>query len=464
MQTTQKSGVEHLRHVIERMNIIARTTPDDADTLTGHLKALYTDFFGANFDNFDVLKVRQAAPELLAGLQGAQQALRAAVAGWQQHGLMARPVQTALRNLFRVSRYAHDIVGEIAHGHPRLEDGETTAPGFTGPPGFLEISPAFADRPLDLEPGDVILERGMANNSAAIARIGDVDSQFSHVAVVAAGEHGEPVIVESLIEEGAVITPLKKALTHNLGRAVVLRYRDPYLARRASELIRDHIRRFDGDTAPRILYDFSMECRNYNELFCANLVRMAYSMATTADVQLPTFPTQLDAGSREFLDQIGVTAAETFAPGDMELESDFDVVAEWRDYRITSELRLKDMVMTKIFEWMELYGYRFQPDTKINIAANVGRFLSHMPDWVQEITRQWGGKVPPNMTDSAIAAVAMLHETGELLYERLKPLEEASIARHGRQLHPREVLLQLDRWREEMGDEIGYLRLPEATS
>ncbi|MEZ5855036.1 MAG: hypothetical protein R3D67_09965 [Hyphomicrobiaceae bacterium] len=67
-------------------------------------------------------------------------------------------------------------------------------------------------------------------------------------------------------------------------------------------------------------------------------------------------------------------------------------------------------------------------------------------------------KVPPNMSASAIGAVAMLHETAEQLYRRLKKLEDASIARHGRQLHPREVLELLDSWQKEMGDRIGYLR------
>ncbi len=193
-------------------------------------------------------------------------------------------------DLFRVARYARDIVGEIAHGHPRLGEGETTAVGFTGPDGYLELNPRFSASPFRFEPGDVILERGMAHNSAAIARIGDVDSQFSHVAMVARGDRGEPVIVEALIEEGSVVTPVHKALSHNLGRAVLFRHRDADLALRASDLVRDHIRRHQ---APRILYDFSMQPDGYKQLFCAKLVRLAFAMASTADVLLPSFPTKL---------------------------------------------------------------------------------------------------------------------------------------------------------------------------
>ena len=64
--------------------------------------------------------------------------------------------------------------------------------------------------------------------------------------------------------------------------------------------------------------------------------------------------------NRDFVDRIGVTAKETFAPADIELEPDFDLVAEWQDYRVTSRLRLQDLLMDKLFLWMDEYDYRFQ--------------------------------------------------------------------------------------------------------
>jgi hypothetical protein len=72
-------------------------------------------------------------------------------------------------------------------------------------------------------------------------------------------------------------------------------------------------------------------------------------------------------------------------------------------------------------------------------------------------TRFTGARVPPNMTTSAIGAVAMLHATGEKLYARLKELEDKSIRDTGRQLHPRQVLQHLEAMRGGMGRKIGYL-------
>ena len=51
--------------------------------------------------------------------------------------------------------------------------------------------------------------RGMHHNSAAIARIGDVDSQFSHLAIVHTDDGGKQWVVEALIEEGSVIHSLE---------------------------------------------------------------------------------------------------------------------------------------------------------------------------------------------------------------------------------------------------------------
>ena len=62
--------------------------------------------------------------------------------------------------------------------------------------------------------------RGMHHNSAAIARIGDVDSQFSHLAIVHTDESGKHWVVEALIEDGVGDQP---AVLHARARPRALR-------------------------------------------------------------------------------------------------------------------------------------------------------------------------------------------------------------------------------------------------
>lgn len=458
-------GVAHLRRVLEAANGLAMAEPRSEEELAQGLEAVYRELFEVDFSGYDLGELKREAPELLEEMRAVKLALRARIPFWAERGLMGRRTQPALRGVFRIIRYGRDIIGEIRHGHPRLGRREKTEMGFAGPEGFLEVSPQFAAEPFALKPGDVVLQRGMVHNSAAIARIGDVDSQFSHVAIVARNARGELVMVEAVIEDGAIVSPIEAALRHGLGRAVLFRHRDGELAERAAELIHEHVLARDGRRRPRVLYDFSMALGDYRLMFCAELVRLAYAMASTAEVVLPSYPTRLDMQNRDFIQRIGVSAIETFAPGDLELEPAFDIVAEWRDYRVTSELRLKDMIMTKLFEWMEKEGLKFRPTLWIRTIARLGRISSHLPHWLQEITRRWIGKVPPNMTAEAIAAVAMLHKTAERFYKHLRQREDAAIQRAGRPLHPREVLDDIEQQKavlEAAGRPLGYLRRPSA--
>src|SRR5262249_4209212 len=155
---------------------------------------------------------------------------------------MGEGAALAIRNAMRILRYTADIVGEVASGYPRLTSGERTYPAFDGPAGWTQMHPARADgERVTLRSGDVLLVRGQLHNSAAIARIGDVDSQFSHVGIVHVDADGQRWMVEALIEEGSTLTPLARALGHGLGRAVLFRHRNAELARRAAAFIADHV-------------------------------------------------------------------------------------------------------------------------------------------------------------------------------------------------------------------------------
>jgi hypothetical protein len=450
-------GLCELFDILDRAAVLSEREPADERDLLVRLGETYQGLFLADFARYDVAEVRARAAQLGQIIFSLYLGLRGSIPAWQRRGLMTRPVQAVLRDVFRAARYARDLVGEIGLGHPRLGRHEATHAAFSGPEAYLEINHELGYDRVEPRPGDVVLQRGMVHNSAAIARIGDVDSQFSHIAIVACDPAGELVMVEALIEEGAVITPIEAALRHGLGRAILLRHRDAELAAHAAEMIRAAIMRADGKAGPRILYDFTMELAGYRELYCAKLVRLAYSMASTGACRLPTYATRLDMLNRDFIRRIGVTATETFAPGDLELEPDFDIVAEWRDFRVTSELRLKDMIMVKLFEWMELGSYRFQPTLLVELIGLFGTFSARLPAGVQKLTSRLAGKVPPNMSARAVGAVAMLHWTAEELFKELRREEDESIRTSGRQLHPRLVLSRLEEMRQARGRRIGYL-------
>ncbi|MGE0204030.1 MAG: YiiX/YebB-like N1pC/P60 family cysteine hydrolase [Hyphomicrobiaceae bacterium] len=448
---------EHLRERFDQIARFALRPVSSANELARSLADTYRAIFSVHLDHYDAADVARMAPDLMRRMFELRVALRSRIDEWRHAGFMSRDVERALRDVFRAARYAGDMLGELSIGFEKHVDGDPMPRAFAG----LEHQTFFAadagGQPFAFRSGDVMLVRGLHHNSAAIARIGDVDTQFSHLSMIYVDQAGKAFVVESLIEEGAIINTLDYALEHGLGRAVVYRHKDAALAARAAELIHAHVTKSRNGEAPHIYYDFTMVPSGYKELFCSKLVRLAFEMASEGAVVLPSYPTRFDMRNRDFIDRIGVKAIETFAPGDIELEPAFDLVAEWQDYRVTSRLRLQDLIMTKLFAWMEEHDYRFKEDMLVRVVGLFGRLASHLSERVKTFIADVVPKVPDNMTRRTIAAVAMLHRTAQPLLDELTMAETSRIRDTGRPLHAKDVFAHLERRRSELGRTIGYL-------
>ena len=197
----------------EARKIAERSFETHLDLEAG-LKAIYHLVHDNDPGDVDRDEIRAAAPRLLHELFAIRMALRDRIGEWQSGGLLLRPAEIALRDTFRVMRYASDILGEVASDNARLAPAEQSRRAFTGTDWNTLVHPAYdTGHNIPFRSGDVLLVRGSAHNSAAIARIGDVDTQFSHVALIYIDPEGKHWIVEALIEEGAVIKPLEEVLT-----------------------------------------------------------------------------------------------------------------------------------------------------------------------------------------------------------------------------------------------------------
>jgi hypothetical protein len=429
-----------------------------ADELANSLRQIYDVVFNVDLSRYDAAAVRGQAPGLMKAIFLARIRLRDRIADWHQRGLMTPTAVRWLRDVFRVSRYGGDMLGEIRIGNTRLGPHEKTLRAFTGTDFNTFVNPVFdAGKNLPFRSGDLLLVRGRHHNSAAIARIGDVDSQFSHIAMIYVDPAGEHWALEALIEDGAVVTKLADLLAHDLGRAVLYRHKDAALAMRAAEIIHERVLATTTGKARHIPYDFSMRLRGRRRWFCSKLIYLAFKDASGGKIKLPAFRTKFDMKNRDFLRRIGVKAKETFAPHDIDIDPSFDVVAEWQDYRVTSDLRAQDMIMTKFFAWMDAYGYKFKEDFLVKLIAVFGRLSSYFSSRIKNMISSVVPKVPSNMSRSCVAAIVMLHKTAEQVLASLRELEESTIKMTGRPLHPREMLAQLERLRDVSGGRIGYL-------
>lgn len=433
-----------------------------AAQLEEQLQKIYAEVFNVDFARYDLRRLREAAPALLDDFYDLRLDLRGRIAGWRSKGFITPKAEKLLRDVFRALRYATDLVGELMIGFRQRKPGRSRRVAFAKRTRGTLFHPTLRGASFaEFKSGDIVVVRGTIHNSAAIARIGDVDSQFSHAALIYVDPKGRQHVVEALIEAGATINNLHSALSHDLGRAVVFRHKDPELAQRAAEQIYHHVRRSRGLFSRRIPYDFSMELAGYDKLFCSKLIRQAFDEASDGAQILPMFASRFEKGSRDFLDRIGVTAKVSFAPADLELEPGFEAIAEWRDFERTSHIRLQDFVMVKLFEWMEEKGYTFKEPPALHLISRLGRASAYIPWPLSSVLALVAPPVPMNMKRSTISAIAMLHYTAEPLFKQLQTLERKSVFERGYPLHPREVFAYLESVRENSPERVGYLWAPK---
>jgi len=295
----------------------------------------------------------------------------------------------------------------------------------------------------DLKSGDVILSRGNAFSSAAIARIGTNDFQFSHLSFVYKNPaEEETYTTEAHIEIGSVVAPLLDHVSGKNAREVVFRYHDGEVSHQASKYIHDRVLARQK-TKKTIEYDFSMDYKDDERLFCSEIISSGFKHVLKDADYFPMFKSKFSVGIIPFLNTIGVPATkenistlDTFAPGDIQFDPRFELVAEWRNPKKMEENRLKDFILTKIFERMEAESYKIDPTFKMDAQAKTLWVLRRLP-----IVKKFvAAKFPLNMSPSQLELFMALDKLGDAIY---KEVEKASLE-YDRPMTAKEIYAVLD--------------------
>lgn len=298
------------------------------------------------------------------------------------------------------------------------------------------LNPKYKD--FQFKSGDVIIVRTSSFVSAVISRIGDEDGQFSHTALLYVDDRGEKKIIESLNSKGVVIVPFDEWRKNDRhARILLLRYRDEKLAKNAMQKLFDRIQLRWKSKDP-ILYDFKITPRS-DEFYCSELAQYAYRLA--GENRLPSFPTSFYAFSNHtFLDDLTIEASQAFAPSDMEVEPLFDLVAEWRDYDITKDVRMEDVIQTKVLNWMSNRHYYLRRTLKSSLGATIG-----------VIGRRYFGlnrsNSPINMPYSFVESIIKVHDVNKVLERYLRKKEQEYFEKHQHSMDYLAMMNELERFR-----------------
>lgn len=299
---------------------------------------------------------------------------------------------------------------------------------------------------LDLRPGDLLLTRGVTFLSAMISRLGDA-SQFSHVVYVGNDpKDGQLKTIESYVGKGVDFYDMDFALKNENARILILRPRDSQLAQASSTKIAQLVR--DRITAKRkIKYDYKLDFDDRATLSCAEVSDYAIELGSGGAVRIPEHRSQL-TGSLDLLENLGVKPGPTYAPGDMEVDSRFEIIGEFRDLGISRDSRQKDAILSSLVKWMDDHGYELRRNFKARMT---------LPIWIVRRTFLWplvkrafqlpdfSKEVPVRM----LRTMSMMNDIGEVMLNVVKQADAEYEKKTGLPMNYHQLVHVLEQFRED---------------
>lgn len=422
------------------------------------LNDIYSTINSLKVSDFDKANVHQNFYEIIKVLFDFRIEIRKSFQAEYFRNKVSQECAFEHRKLFRSMRVIEDFIGMVGVGvirAPAAADGgkkeekEDFYRVFKGKKeNFMwnKDYPQTDDLKYTPQSGDVLLSRGSATVSAAIARITEEDSNFSHIGMV----YIDPVTkkvetIEAHIEYGTLVADISEYSDMKV-RSLVFRFNDPKntkeenakIAHEAAKKVREQMlsyqKKYKYSKYANVCYDFSMNVdnpiviepsddpKNRKCLFCSEVVSLGFSLVQNGKYKVPTYFSPITPKNRKFIEDIGVNVTKTFAPADIEIDPYFDLVLEWRDYiRVHKSHRL-DAVLTAVYDWMDSYKYQFFVPKNIGTKTDFGYVARRLP--IFDILTGVKDKFPLNMTKGGINAMQMIDLSANALNNLLVDKEE----------------------------------------
>ncbi len=372
--------------------------------------------------------------------------LHKSIKAWHQIGKLDAACYNACRDSFRIMRSIEDHLGEWLLVNDENQNSKLQSRAWQGafPHTLVRDALQKFDIAAQLRSGDVLISRGNAFTSAAISRLGDTSSQFSHMAMVYIDPETSKInTIEAHIEVGVVTAEFEKYLTDGKVRSALYRHHDPERAAKAAKLMFDRAQRATAGGS-NIPYDFKMDINDRSELHCSEVIDFAFELAEPKSERIPSFLTSFEKSNPYFMSQLGISTKKSFVPGDLEIDPQFEFIAEWRHFPSMADTRYKDAVLMSMYDWMNRFNYEFE-------SSGMSRLLRK---WIWGF-RRWplmGGlldaRFPLNMPRQTMLTILELDDAAEILHAAARAIDQEHKNAAGISLNLPGLIRQLDLFRQ----------------
>jgi hypothetical protein len=242
-------------------------------------------------------------------------------------------------------------------------------------------------------------------------------------------------IIEAHIEVGVTVSTLENYMKDKKLRVMVLRLssdlpeliKDPMLPHKAAS---SSLKRALNEHIP---YDFEMNYKNFNKLFCSEVVSSEYSKL---GIKLWMGESTISSiGTAKLLAGFGVKSFETQEPSDLEYDPQLTVVSEWRNLNILFNDHVDNAVVDAILEWSD-EGNEIAIDWYMLPIVKAVKFYSILLNQFD-----LPGPIPEGMS----ATSALRHEAFKTMHNSIKEI----------------ILREADNFKKQYGYTPPYWRLLE---
>jgi hypothetical protein len=199
-----------------------------------------------------------------------------------------------------------------------------------------------------LRSGDLLLVRTTSLTGSIAARASEVPGQFSHLILIAEDSFSHELkAIQSDQGEGVHIDKVDMETLKPYVRMGLFRFENPKLAKLAAEKLLQVIetRMLSGP----IRYDNKMDFHDSSSIYCTEIASWAFSLV---GVNVPQRLSHIHFLTPELRDELGISTNEIFTPQDIEIDSRFKLVKEWRDLNHLQETYLADAIFEKYYSWI----------------------------------------------------------------------------------------------------------------
>lgn len=319
---------------------------------------------------------------------------------------LSNECRVKMKDVFIKMREREDFIGAHYYTTPQIsadsvEYKKVPLPIYE-PRAYAPFHLTNSEENFEFKTGDILITKGISFTSSTISEVASQRSLFSHIVFVYVDEKTKKVsTMESYIGYGVKIYSIEEALKNENSRILVLRMKDQKAAANAASFMYEKITKLkkDGKTIP---YDYDLNFEDNRKLSCEEIAYDAFKETSQGKIILPENKSFVNLKDTEFLKKIGVKPGALMLPVDLEIDSRFDIVLDWTDYKIIRDSLRKDAVMGVMFQWMNERHYKIHQNFR-SIAAMIvwsTRFIPglwHLMSSLSGIPSDFKKDVPPVM-------------------------------------------------------------------